>query len=310
MVEKSPVEEFLGLIKKGFDDSTFVKLTLGKPVKKSADLRNIYIKPAIIKEIQILSFVFHYQRKDITQNFSINEALKKIKEHLTAAFRQANFIDQHFEKQLVINKKGNAAITGSKHEVPVLRELSHDKIKLRLVDPKGKIYLQKLGITNHAFEINPKMSAKFRQINKFVEIIESILPDEMPDTPFKVLDMGAGKGYLTFALFDHLYNTKQFGVQMAGVELRADLVDKCNKIALDSSFEKLRFEKNSIDDFNVENVNMLIALHACDTATDDAIFKGTINGELNININDQPKGVYFVRLSNTTNTFVKKVVIE
>jgi len=118
------------------------------------------------------------------------------------------------------------------------------------------------------------MNDKFRQIDKYIEIIDSNLKESMPDKPFTIADMGSGKGYLTFALYDHLANNLKMEVKITGVEMRQNLVDLCNKIARESGFDGLSFVQGSISDYKIEKIDMLIALHACDTATDDAIFKG------------------------------------
>ena len=117
------------------------------------------------------------------------------------------------------------------------------------------------------------MQHKYKQINRYVEIIEGILKDTIIKNNFSVVDMGSGKGYLTFALYDYLQN-KYDAVKVTGIEMREDLVLKCNNIAVQSKYSNLHFEKGSINETTLASVDMLIALHACDTATDDAIAKG------------------------------------
>src|SRR5207249_2155526 len=119
------------------------------------------------------------------------------------------------------------------------------------------------------------MEAKYRQINKFVEIIDTLIRS----SPLKkagsisVLDMGSGKGYLTFALYDYLTHTLKKHVTITGVEVRHDLVDFCNDVAQKVGFIDLRFECGQIHSFRPSQTDVLIALHACDTATDQALFK-------------------------------------
>lgn len=118
---------------------------------------------------------------------------------------------------------------------------------------------------------------KYRQINKYVEILGGLLQGIAPDRLKKIVDMGAGKGYLTFALCDYLNGMGQHP-EIIGVEYRADLVALCNRIASDASFANLHFVQGAIADFDCAGANILIALHACDTATDDAIHKGITAG--------------------------------
>ena len=118
------------------------------------------------------------------------------------------------------------------------------------------------------------MADKFRQINKYLEVIENLLKNaDLPKT-ISVVDMGSGKGYLTFALYDFLVNQKKIDAKITGIEARKELVEFCNKTAIACGFENLHFEHKTIQDFNSKKIDILIALHACDTATDDAIFKG------------------------------------
>jgi SAM-dependent methyltransferase len=118
------------------------------------------------------------------------------------------------------------------------------------------------------------MQDKFKQINKYVEIIDGILKSVEKDDALSVVDMGSGKGYLTFALYDYLKSRQNGQIKVTGVEFRPDLVEKCNKIATDSGFDGLSFIKGTIEKAKLPGFDMLIALHACDTATDEAIFRG------------------------------------
>ena len=148
----------------------------------------------------------------------------------------------------------------------------HDKQKNRLVKTDA-VYLKELGVTNAEGNLKKEMQHKYKQINRYVEIIEGILKDTVIENNFSIVDMGSGKGYLTFALYDYL-QTKKKEVKVTGIELREDLVLKCNKIAEQSNYKGLQFTKGSIQQTDLPFVDMLIALHACDTATDDAIAKG------------------------------------
>ena len=118
------------------------------------------------------------------------------------------------------------------------------------------------------------MADKYRQINKYLEIIESLLKSAKLPKQINIVDMGSGKGYLTFALYDYLVNTKKFNATVTGIELREELVDYCNDIADKSDFKNLSFVAQPIQEYDNNKIDILIALHACDTATDDAIYKG------------------------------------
>ncbi len=274
MADENPITQFLDELKSSFLSGKFLKMTIGKPRQKSQDLKNIYIRPVLIKNRSLLNTVYRHSTRDVTKNYPVEDILPLIENHLTRDFMQANLFSIDKDLQLMISKKGQARLISGKPSQSPLQTVSHDQIKNRIILPEGKVYLQQLGITNASFKVTPKMQDKYRQINKYIEIIDGILPEKPGDKPFRACDMGSGKGYLTFALYEHLLNNRGMEVDMYGVEMRGELVDKCNRIARESGFEGLNFVQSSIDDYEIRDVDMLIALHACDTATDDAIFRG------------------------------------
>jgi len=257
-----------------FEEGSLVKLTLGKMVSKSSTLLNIYFRPVMIKDEKLVSVVFRHPTNDITKNLRLPEALLLIKEKLGKEFLAASLFTSKQDIQILFNKKRETRITTSKPSLSPLQELEHDKIKHRLIKTEGSVYLEKLGLITRDGKIIASMNDKFRQIDKYIGIIDSNLKEQIPGKTFTIADMGAGKGYLTFALYDHMANNLKMDVKITGVEIRKNLVDLCNRITVESGFDGLKFIQGSISDYQLGKIDMLIALHACDTATDDAIFKG------------------------------------
>jgi SAM-dependent methyltransferase len=248
-----------------------VKITIGKKRNNSSDLKNVFIKPILIKNNLMLSFTFRYPTKDITKNFSVEEIVPAIQKIMEEDFYN---LDMYTTTKVIYytsnnNNQEKIIKKDTERTTPVL---THDKQKQRLLNPNA-FYLHALGITTSDGQVKKDMQHKYKQINRYVEIIEGILKDEILDDNFSVVDMGSGKGYLTFALYDFL-KEKNKKIKVEGIELRPDLIDTCNQIAAQSKFENLSFTKGSIEETPLHKVNMLIALHACDTATDDAILKG------------------------------------
>ncbi len=272
------INDFICKISESTNDNTFVKITLSSPIQKGAEIKNIYIKQVEIKGERKFSFTYRYQKRDIVKNYSPAETLKNIKTHIGNEFRFATLFTisgdyilqrngEHFKM-----KRQEASIT----ELP---SLSHDREKNRKINPnEGKKYLNLLGITDKNGNITPKSQDKYKQITHYIEILSSLI-DKLPnDKTINVADMGSGKGYLTFALYDYLANTLKLKTNVEGVEIRPDMVDLCNKFAVESGFTNLHFTKSSIEEYKAENLDVLIALHACNTATDDAIAKGVSAG--------------------------------
>lgn len=201
----------------------------------------------------------------------INEWLEK------KEFRHASLftLESDVVFELNIDKATIKINKPSHHELP---SLDHNIKKNRLIEAGGKPYLQQLKITDEKGNVFNHAQDKYKQINHYVEVLSPLIKNLPKHDILRVLDMGAGKGYLTFALYDYLSNVLKLKAQVTGVEYRKDLVELCNDIAIKSNFKDLSFVQGTIMDYEVKQANVLIALHACDTATDDAIYKGIVTG--------------------------------
>ncbi len=269
----SKQQDLLQKISDAVERNLLLKITLGNKRDKTKDLKNVLIKPVLIKDQPHLSFVYRHNTNDITKNFVPTEAIDIIKELLENSFYNADVYTSTKTIYYSIIKDGKEKLVTKTNEVnKEVQSLSHDKQKNRIIK-KEAVYLNSLGITSAEGNVKKEMQHKYKQINRYVEIIEGILKDTVVEKDFSVVDMGSGKGYLTFALYDYLQH-KYDAVNVTGIEMREDLVIKCNNIAVQSKYDGLHFEKGSIHETPIAAVDMLIALHACDTATDDAIAKG------------------------------------
>lgn len=269
------INTILTELKESIGQNTFVRLTLSKSRTKNADLKKVIIKLAIIKKVQQLSFVYRHQTKDITKNYLVEEGITIVQDLLENQFLITNLFTTKEDVSLEVAASGKERIQRKAPNFTAVPERNHDKQKKRLIESTS--YLKELGILDNKDRIKRDKGDKFKQINKFVEIIDGLIrntPSLETDKPIKVVDMGAGKGYLTFALYDYLVNTLKTKATIKGVEVRADLIKLCNQIAQKVNFDNLSFELGYISDFDLPSTDILIALHACDTATDDAIFKG------------------------------------
>ena len=137
-------------------------------------------------------------------------------------------------------------------------------------------FLKDLGIVNASGNISQGQGDKWRQIQRYIDLLIPILPSDKTEK-LHIVDMGCGKGYLTFALYHYLSNNRFTNYTVTGIDIRADLVTKCNQMASAHEFKNLKFLQGDIDSINSLNPNMVIALHACDTATDKAIQYGIEN---------------------------------
>lgn len=266
--------EFILSMQTSLDDNTFVKLSLGNYKGKEENLKNIYIKRIAIKGEEKLSFTYRYKTRDIVKNYSPAEGIGKILDFLNQEFYVSTLFTTAFDlsfenlhnKKIIIRKNAPTITT-----VP---SVDHDRSKNRLISANEKPYLTALKITDETGKVLPNSQDKYKQINHYIEILSTLIKEIPARETVKVVDMGSGKGYLTFALYDYLTNVLKLNSEVTGVEFRPELVDLCNKIAKTSGFSKLSFEPGTIENYDNSGANILIALHACDTATDDAIYKG------------------------------------
>ncbi|MGO1868385.1 MAG: class I SAM-dependent methyltransferase [Sphingobacteriaceae bacterium] len=253
-----------------------VKISLGHYRGELPQLTKIIIKPVLIKQARKLSFIYRYKTRDVTKNFELIEAQSQIESSLGRAGFQAVVI-QNIKENLSysMTKKG----LWKKHREPVPARaqpsLDHDRRKQRSLQTESTTHWQALRLTDAAGNVYKAAQDKWKQINHYIDILGPALEGLPKGKQLRVVDMGAGKGYLTFALYDYLNHVLKRSTQVEGVEYREDLVDFCNKIAKESDFQGLTFAQGTIEDFDHEpGLDVLIALHACDTATDDAIYKG------------------------------------
>ena len=273
MSKHPQLQEFLNLIKELVQTKAFSKLSLSKIFKAEKDLKNIYIVPVEIKSEQKLSFTYRYKTQDQVKNYSIEESIVLIEELLGSSFLQALLVGTDTEHQFLISKKGKSKLIQNKN-LASKNSLSHNKEKNYLINSKDNIYLQKLGVCDKNGRVKDKQQDKYRQINRYVELMSHWFDKIDCSKKIKIVDMGSGKGYLTFALYDYLHNQLKLNISITGVELRSNLVTLCNEISTECGFTNLQFISKDINDFTSEEIDIIIALHACDTATDLAIYKG------------------------------------
>lgn len=269
------VEKFIAGFSGSVEDETFVKLTLGNYKGAEEHLQKIIVRPIETNKGRLLSFIYRYVTRDITKNFEPSEAVSSITDLLNGEFFSGHLFTTTADHQLFIGKKGKSRFTSSKPTFKQQAETTHNRAKNTLIDP-ARYYLKALGITTSDGNIRDKQQDKWRQINKFVETLGSLIDNSSlkESGNISIVDMGSGKGYLTFAAYDYLTTVRGVKAEITGVEMRLELVDLCNGIAERSEFAGLKFVQGTIADFDPGETDILIALHACDTATDDAIYKG------------------------------------
>lgn len=246
------------------------KIILSKPRLKTSDYKKIVISH--IKE------AYHLEKFTTTQVFNENLSTGQLKEFLKQSlehdFQQYNAWDDQFEYIIQISKKGKSSVTKKAVKEAPSKATSHNREKNYILQ-EGTVIdpLVDMGIFTKEGKVVKTMYDKFRQINRFVEIIDDEIKNLDPGAQLNVIDFGCGKSYLTFILYYYLTEIKKIKVKMVGLDLKSDVIDRCNASAQKYGYDNLSFELGNIDAYQTSfPVDMIITLHACDTATDFALY--------------------------------------
>ena len=269
------IEKFIAEFARSLHEETFVKTTFGNYRGNDAHLQKLLVRLVETKRGRRLFFLYRYDTRDTAKNYDFTDGVKIIRQVLGVDFFSGHLFTTENDFQLDIGKKGKSRLNTAKPTFKAAPTLEHNREKQIQVNPNS-FYLKALGITNDGGEIRAKQQDKWKQINKFVEILgglfdKSALADKKQ---LRIIDMGSGKGYLTFATYDYFKNTRGVDVKVIGVDTKEQLVGLGNDVAKASDFHDLKFVHGYIGDYDLSDVDILIALHACNTATDDAIFQG------------------------------------
>ncbi|KAF5272943.1 hypothetical protein FQR65_LT17280 [Abscondita terminalis] len=251
-------QQFFDSVQQAIDNQNLDRLILSQYKGELTDLEKMTFRVIQLQQESVLSCLYRYKTNDITKNYPLSDALSTIQQ-LAEQCKQANLFTDEAEIQLKKNKK-KALLTVSKNKAgksPKTEQQAHDRSKQRFVDQQS-YFLQPLGITDANAQILPQ------------ELRDQTQSQEQP---LKVVDFGSGKGYLTFALYDYLAKHHQTA-DVTGVELNDKMVKFCQDVAKASGFEQLDFFQGDVRTYHPSHLDVMIALHACDVATDFAIHTG------------------------------------
>lgn len=281
------VSSFITYCQEAVTSDVFQRLVLSKYKGNEEQLTRITVRVVQIKEEKFLSFLYEYRTNHVTKNLTMDEASVQLQSWLGNDFLNAHLITDGWEIQLSFSKKGKVLVNKNRNKNSVTAndtqkiqtEFAHNRTKFRYVE-QSRPYLRELGITDVNGQIIPAMSRKWRQINKFIEVLSAAIQQTGLDkkAELHIADFGSGKAYLTFAVHDYLTTTIGLKTQVTGVELRQGLVDICNQTAQKLSLAGIKFEQGDVQHFSAQGINIMIALHACDTATDYALNMGIRTG--------------------------------
>ena len=247
---------------------------LSNPRDKSAGTK-IHIRPVKIKDKIIFQASEYRDNKVFHHNLERAEAVEQVLAWMEQ-YKQMDLSHTCGQVHVLVSKKGKVTIKEKKNTGCVKQvDLSHNRKKQYILDPEQKVdFLVDLGVQTREGKIVHARYDKFRQINRFLEFIEDILPQLPKGQEVNILDFGCGKSYLTFAMYYYLKELKGYPVKITGLDLKADVIEHCNQLAEKYGYESLHFYVGDIAQYEGESqVDMVVTLHACDTATDYALDK-------------------------------------
>ncbi len=252
----------------------FLGATLSKPKDKNG-ITKVKVRPILKKDVLLFQCEEHKNNQAFHHNYEVAEAVEKLTDYMEL-FKQMQLETKQFKATVLVSKKGKVTIQ-KKQQTGCVKEvnLSHNRSKKYILQEGMKVpFLQDLGVMTSEGKIVRTKFDKFRQINRFLEFVEDILPQLDKNKEITILDFGCGKSYLTFAMYYYLHELKNYDVRIIGLDLKTDVIRHCNELSEKYGYEKLKFLEGNIADYTgVDEVDMVVTLHACDTATDFALDK-------------------------------------
>ena len=252
----------------------FISATMSNPKDKDG-IKKVKVRPILKKEKLLFQCELFKNNQVFHENYDQEQAERALLEHMQM-FKQMQMETKQFRYTVLVSKKGKVTVQ-KKQQAGCVKEvdLAHNRSKKYILQEGVQIpFLQDLGVMTQEGKIVRTKFDKFRQINRFLEFIEDILPQLDKDREITILDFGCGKSYLTFAMYYYLHEMQGYDIRIIGLDLKTDVIRHCNELALKYGYEKLRFLEGNIADYTgVDAVDMVVTLHACDTATDFALDK-------------------------------------
>ncbi len=272
-IERFTMEELRELLYKYLHEK-LVRLTISNPRSKT-EAAKISLRPALLKGSLVFQASIRQGNKIFHRNLAKDEAVEEILKWM-AAYRQLEIFSEEGQATALVSKKGKVGIKEKKTPCCVKQQdLSHNRKKKYILDPEIKVeFLVDLGVQTKEGKIVHAKYDKYRQINRFLEFIEDILPQLPKERESTIVDFGCGKSYLTFAMYYYLKELRGYQVHIIGLDLKEDVIAHCRELAGKYGYTGLDFFVGDIASYQgVSQVDMVVTLHACDTATDYALDK-------------------------------------
>lgn len=236
----------------------------------------VKIRPVLIKQVLMFQETRYQNNKVYHTNYNAEEMCEHALSYMQDNYRQLEALTKEFSATVLISKKGKVTVKKKGRSVETdTTDFSHNRTKSYILQEGVPVdFLIGLGVQTKDGKIVKARYDKFRQINRYLEFIEDVVKQLPNDRTLRIIDFGCGKSYLTFAMYYYLHVLKNYDINVTGLDLKEDVIAYCNERAAEYHYDNLHFEKGDISTYEGEEaVDMVVTLHACDTATDYAIEK-------------------------------------
>ena len=242
---------------------------------KNSDISKVKIRPVMLKDMLVFQVTEYKGAQVFHENYDKGQLLAKIEDYLQNNFKQMELTCTTMQATVLVSKKGKVTIKKKQIQTEKKVDLSHNKTKKYILQEGTLVpFLVDLGVQTKEGKIVRSNYDKFRQINRYLEFIADIMPILPKDRTINIIDFGCGKSYLTFALYYYMKILCKRDIQVIGLDLKEKVIEDCNALAVRYGYDKLKFITGDVSTYTGEgNVDMVVTLHACDTATDYAIEK-------------------------------------
>ncbi len=259
-----------------FINESLIDLVISGAKNKAAQASKIKVRPVMLKGVLKFQASEYVGAKVLHSNFEAWQIKKKIKDWIEYDYKQGQFVMTDASATALSGKNGNITVKYKKSaQLKQQKELSHNRSKKYILSegvPVG--FLIDLGVMTKDGKVVSQKYDKYRQINRFLEFVEDILPKLDKSKEQTIIDFGCGKSYLTFAMYYYLKELRGYDIRIIGLDLKEDVIAECNRLRTKYGYEKLDFYVGDIASYNgADRVDMVVTLHACDTATDYALAK-------------------------------------
>lgn len=239
------------------------------------DFIKIKVRPVMIRDNLYFQVSRYTDKQVFHENMTAEDALETLSGWILHDFRQAQIRMQDEMVTVLVSKKGKATVKSKKAACIETQNLEHNRKKQYIIEEGTAVpFMIDLGVMTESGKIIRTRYDKYRQINRFLEFIEDILPELPTDRTVHIIDFGCGKSYLTFAMYYYLKVLKHYDIRITGLDLKQKVIEDCQALADRYGYDGLQFLCGDIADYNgTDEVDMVVTLHACDTATDYALYK-------------------------------------